>query len=322
MRWTSAAARSPAREKACTAVNSFRGKSLEFRDQYFEDLPDGGYALSAAVRRQVIFEQGNLLAPGFLLPGGPRYDVIFCRNLLIYFDRPTQTRAVRALANLLARDGLLFVGHAETGALGGMGFVPTDHSMSFAFRKAQPTVLAPPPPTARVWKTTRILPATPVPPPTRSVLPPPALTRFTPVVRTRPIPRKLAPPPPSSSVSASSAAGPSAAATPVNGEADALQEARRLADTGRLQEAAALCETHLREQGASASAWYLLGVVRDAAGDRAKAAECYSKTLYLDPSHEDALLQRALLAESAGDTATATRLRSRIVRVQERTRRS
>jgi chemotaxis signal transduction protein len=173
--------------------------------------------------------------------------------------------------------------------------------------------------TARVWKTTRIMLADPVRQPMRTALmPPPSLARFAPVVRTGAVPLKSPPPPPPSSAVPPPLAVPDPA--PANAECDRLKEARRLADAGRLQEAAGLCETHLREQGASASAWYLLGVVRDAAGDRAKAAECYSKTLYLDPSHEDALLQRALLAEGAGDATTAARLRSRIVRVQERTR--
>ena len=52
-----------------------------------------GIALSDTVRRQVRFQQGNLFAADFL-PGAAIYDVIFCRNLLIYFDRATQDRAI------------------------------------------------------------------------------------------------------------------------------------------------------------------------------------------------------------------------------------
>ncbi len=287
--------------------NSFRGKSLAFRDQYFETLPGGDYALASAVRRQVRFEQGNLLAPGFLQPTGAaaRYDVIFCRNVLIYFDRPTQARAVRTLGGLLTHHGLFFVGHAETGLLTGLDFLPTDHAMSFAFRKAPLTQLAQPlPVTRRIWETKRIL-STPPPAPPRTVLippAPPAPARPTSIVRTRRVPSKTLLPP-----AAAAAAG-----------GDALGEARRLADAGRLQEAARVCETHLREQGSSAAGWYLLGVVCDAAGDPARATECFAKTLYLDPGHQDALLQRTLLAEAAGDTAAATRLRSRLGRVQGR----
>ena len=114
---------------------------------------------------------------------------------------------------------------------------------------------------------------------------------------------------------------PTSPPPPVAGPAD-LDAARALADQGKLDEATRLCEAQLRQNGASAAAWYLLGLVRDAAGDRPRAVECYSKTLYLEPDHQEALLQRALLAEQGGDHATALQLRRRIARVQERTPRA
>jgi chemotaxis protein methyltransferase CheR len=41
-------------------------------------------------------------------------DAIFCRNVIIYFDRPTQERILEKLCNCLAPGGYMFVGHAET----------------------------------------------------------------------------------------------------------------------------------------------------------------------------------------------------------------
>src|SRR5262249_44275571 len=73
---------------------------------------------------------------------------------------------------------------------------------------------------------------------------------------------------------------PNLTATPLTD----LAEARRLADTGRLAEAADICEAHLGEGRASAQAYYLLGLLRDARGDE-RAVECYRKALYLDPNH-------------------------------------
>lgn len=296
-------------EKATYGANSFRGQDLDFRDRYFTRGPDG-YTLAPEVRRQVRFEHGNLLASDFR-PGNGRFDVIFCRNLLIYFDRPTQAQAIKSLAAMLATDGLLFVGHAEAAVAVTAGFVSVNYPMSFAFRRAAATVTAPtsyrppmapltsriPPRTRRIVVPSTLRLATPKPPATRSLsfrsahLPPRETSRVPPAAN----------PPPA-----------------VVEKQEVLQTAQTLADQGKLEEAGRLCEDHLRRDAASAAGWYLLGVVRDAAGDRQRAAECYAKTLYLEPNHQDALLQRALLAERGGDLATAAQLRRRIARVQER----
>ena len=57
------------------------------------------------------FETGNLLHE---LRALGRFDLIFCRNVLIYFDQPTKTRVLGALADRLAPDGVLYLGGAET----------------------------------------------------------------------------------------------------------------------------------------------------------------------------------------------------------------
>src|SRR4029079_2810951 len=89
--------------RAVYGRNSFRGGELRFRDRHFE-LTAGGYQVREDVRQQVRFEQGNLFAADFL-PGVGIYDVIFCRNVLIYFDRPTQDRALAVVNRLLQAGG-------------------------------------------------------------------------------------------------------------------------------------------------------------------------------------------------------------------------
>lgn len=67
--------------------------------------------VAPALRRQVRFAKLNLLEPfGFESP----FDAVFCRNVLIYFDRNTQTEVLRRMCATLSEGGYLFVGHSET----------------------------------------------------------------------------------------------------------------------------------------------------------------------------------------------------------------
>jgi chemotaxis protein methyltransferase CheR len=72
---------------------------------------DGWYRLKKDLRALVTFERFNLLGPE-ADPG--RFQLIFCRNVLIYFDKPTQLRVVKRLAGCLDPGGYLLSGHAES----------------------------------------------------------------------------------------------------------------------------------------------------------------------------------------------------------------
>ena len=98
------------------------------------------------------------------------------------------------------------------------------------------------------------------------------------------------------------------------GETD-LETARRHADAGRLTAAAEICEAHLREHGASAEAYYLLGLVLDAGSD-ANAIDYYRKALYLEPNHYETLLQMAMLSQKNGEAGRADTFKSRALRLK------
>lgn len=67
--------------------------------------------IKASVRNMVEFDTLNLLASYW--PIDTKFDAIFCRNTLIYFDKPTQTKILEHFARVMKPGGLLFVGHSE-----------------------------------------------------------------------------------------------------------------------------------------------------------------------------------------------------------------
>ena len=77
-----------------------------------KDLPANKMQVREDIRKMIAFSQLNLLSPRWNVQGP--FDAIFCRNVLIYFDRPTQRRILERFIPLLRPNGLLFVGHSES----------------------------------------------------------------------------------------------------------------------------------------------------------------------------------------------------------------
>jgi chemotaxis protein methyltransferase CheR len=91
---------------------SFRATPAEFINKYFRPFEDG-FVVADEVKRLVNFLRINLLDEQIVASQGS-LDAIFCRNVLIYFDKPTQKRVVEAFAKALRPRGFLFLGHAES----------------------------------------------------------------------------------------------------------------------------------------------------------------------------------------------------------------
>jgi chemotaxis protein methyltransferase WspC len=296
-------------EQGIYGRNSFRGDALAYRDRHFTETPRG-FSVVPRVRAQVRFATGNILDAGLALPSA-EFDFVFCRNLLIYFDGPTQEAAVGVLRRLCRQDGYIFVGPAEASLLTRMGMKQIEAPHAFAFRNA-PAVQAGSEPAhararaahagARAPSAQRRHAAVPIQ--ARAGVPRAVPARVPTLQTTSTSPST------SSLPSTSSTPSPSTPATHM-APLDAIQA---LADAGRIAEALAAASAHLKDHGASAPAYYLIGVLQDAAGATRDAEAAYRKALYLEPAHREALLHLASLVESRGDTSAARQLRQRAAR--------
>lgn len=79
--------------------------------RYFDKLPDGNYQAKAQLRSMITFSQLNLVHNNW--PMRKQFDALFCRNVMIYFDRDTQFAVLKKFHPLIKPHGLLFVGHSE-----------------------------------------------------------------------------------------------------------------------------------------------------------------------------------------------------------------
>lgn len=298
--------------------NAFRGHALEFRDRHFS-VEGNAWKLHDAVRRAVRFAQLNLFDAAS--HASAPYDFVFCRNVLIYFDRDDQARAVDVLERLLASDGTLFVGPSETGSLFRHAMQSARIPLAFAFRKSA----APAPDhtaTLRALHTrlTRVAGAARAE--GQSAMSTYSATAAAPAVRrATPAPDSVSRARPSTNGHRAFDGKPARqpVAAPLTQPNDAtrsagLDGALKLADAGRLGEATLAADAHLTTFGPSPEVFYLLGLIADADGRRDDAADFYRKALYLDPAHYEALTHLATLLESQGDRDGANRLTERAAR--------
>jgi chemotaxis protein methyltransferase CheR len=276
-------------------------------------------ALSEALRSAVTFEARNLAAedPELWQPGS--HDVIFCRNVLMYFAPEQMRAAIARMTQALAPGGFLFLGHAET--LRGLSdefHLRHTHETFYYQRKDGDE--------PRVRERPRVVPA---------AVPAASLTAFGDawfetirqaserVAALIPaVPAEVAPietPAPAWNLGRAldllhreqfSEALAYVRGLPPDSDKDPdvlLIEAMLLAHGGQLSAAESTCQKLLLLDGLNAGAHYVLALCRESAGDPAEAAEHDRVAAYLDPSFAMPRLHLGLLARRAGDRDQARR---------------
>ncbi len=84
----------------------------EWTRRYFSRQGDGAFQVKPALREEVIFRTFNLMEETF--PFQKKFHVIFCRNVMIYFDRPTKAKLIQKFYKHTEPGGYLFVGQSES----------------------------------------------------------------------------------------------------------------------------------------------------------------------------------------------------------------
>lgn len=282
------------------------------RHRFF--VRDSAQMVTPEIRAAVQFQQGNLISPTFLADGG-LFDIIVCRNVLIYFDQQSRKLALQALQRLLAPNGYLFGGHAEQLAMLDPRLKSVGPSSAFAYQRTDFATVTnagrPQSPFAQS-PTPRSRPAQPA-----------FRSAFAPEVSGQ----ALAAGPEWQTNSKT----PEASAIPLKGTTggvtpsarqevlpDFLATAEQAANAGRLNDARTLCVQHLAQHGPTAPALCLMGVIQQAAGELSDAEQCFQKAVYLDPAHKDSLWHLKLLAERRGDRLAAENFNRRLARATSR----
>jgi chemotaxis protein methyltransferase CheR len=88
------------------------GLNKEYMNKYFKKTEDSKSQVVERVKNEVIFRKFNLMQETF--PFKKKFHVIFCRNVMIYFDLETKTRLINRFYDSLEYGGYLFIGHSES----------------------------------------------------------------------------------------------------------------------------------------------------------------------------------------------------------------
>lgn len=119
--------------KGVYAENKIALMPLELKKRYFlksKDRTSPTVRVKPELQRNIALKHVNLMDSHYDM--NESFDVIFCRNVLIYFDRATQERVISKLCHYLKPGGIFFIGHSES--LSGMD-VPLEHIKPTIFKK-------------------------------------------------------------------------------------------------------------------------------------------------------------------------------------------
>jgi chemotaxis protein methyltransferase CheR len=236
---------------------SFRTLPGELRERFFHQHGEDRWQIDDSIKRDVTFTGLNFLDDSFpsVANGTEALDVIFCRNVLMYFSRETAVKVIAKLRKCLVEDGWLFTSATDAPRELFSGFTSHGAEGTVIYRRGEEAVPA----------------LKPVVPAARPVLLEPAACVQPPAANksTQPAPPALVP------------RGLPVARTSTTA-CDLRQHARSLADASRFDEALAAIDQAIAADKLDASAHYLRGVILHEKHEDGEAAASLNRALYLD----------------------------------------
>lgn len=283
---------------------SLRETPAEVRERYFHARGDE-FHLTDEVRGMVRFEERNLAQHDGAFWAPEEFDVVFCRNVVMYLTSEAARTAIDRIARSLVTGGYLFLGHAETLRGISNAFHLRHTHETFYYQLHEGASMEPPPAPAG-----------------RPVAPPPSTTWIDAIRQASERIASLATPPePEPSVGMESVldllrrerfreAMQTLGALPValRSSLDArLLRAVLLTNAGDPREAESECRDLLTVDELNAGAHYVMALCREQAGDPIGAADHDETAAYLDPAFAMPRLHLGLLARRAGAAERARR---------------
>ncbi len=257
--------------------NALRTVDEARRRRWFSSTPQG-WKVAAKVQKTVDFFDLNLLAADaaqkLLRLAAGQFDLICCRNLLIYLTKPARKKLIYSLESLLKPGGELVVGAVEPVILPASDWEPTG-PLTFSRQKRSSTLQVQQEQT----------------PDTRSMISSGAQENLHGLVAT------------DSTVASAKTATVPAVSRKI------IEEVEACANAGDITTAIRLCQQSLRNDGTQTDLLYTLAMLHQTTGDFKISQKLLEKAVYLEPRHQGALLCLALIAKQQGDTVAERRYR-------------
>jgi chemotaxis protein methyltransferase CheR len=255
----------------------------------YMDQAEGGYRMKDEVRDMVEFHRLNLVTDPLPIDTIGTCDVIFCRNVIIYFTHETAKYVIEHFFDILNPGGYLFLGHSETLWKMSNKYSLVEVGDAFIYKKSLPRGI-----NGRRFITDRRMRPGPLPAGVRE--------------DRRRQPRRVKAPAVERGADAAVEGGRQAPVKPVaDREFTPVEEAKTLLELGEYDKAVSALEKALSSDGTSADLYFLLGLAHEKRNDMDAASDAFHKAVYCDDCYSIAYFHIASILEHAGRLREAIR---------------